>query len=91
MVTGHWEARAFTVTTAAQPGMLYDYSGFPAHTYQAPDARRAHPQEDHLIPLLVAVGAAEGEASACVYHQEDFFGGVTASSFRFGNPGLSGA
>lgn len=51
---------------------------------QAPSARRAHPREDHLIPLLVAVGAAEDEAAACVYHEQDFFGGVTASSFRFG-------
>ena len=216
VVTGHWEEREFTVSTAAKPGMVYDYGGFPPHTYQvvypapgepsvgeralallaaagvparaddrrgydhgtftplvaiypdadvpivqvsiklgydpeahlaagralaplreegvlivgsglsyhnlremgprakdtskrfddwlqatmaaapaertarlkawseAPDARKAHPEEDHLIPLMVAVGAAEGEASACVYHQEDFFGGVTASSFRLG-------
>jgi aromatic ring-opening dioxygenase catalytic subunit (LigB family) len=51
---------------------------------QAPSARRAHPREDHLIPLLVAVGAAEEAAAACIYHEQDFFGGVTASSFRFG-------
>jgi aromatic ring-opening dioxygenase catalytic subunit (LigB family) len=53
---------------------------------QAPSARRAHPREDHLIPLMVAVGAAEDEAAACVYHEQGFFGGVTASSFRFGPP-----
>ncbi len=52
----------------------------------APEARRAHPREDHLIPLMVAVGAAEQEAAACVYHEQDFFGGVTVSSFRFGRP-----
>ena len=51
---------------------------------EAPAARQAHPQEDHLIPLMVAVGAAEGEAASCVYHEEGFFGHVTASSFRFG-------
>ena len=51
---------------------------------QAPSARRAHPREDHLIPLLVAVGAAEEEAATCIYHEQDFFGGVTVSSFRFG-------
>jgi len=55
---------------------------------QAPSARRAHPQADHLIPLMVAVGAAEDEAAACVYHEQDFFGGVTASSFRFGGISL---
>ncbi|SFN09589.1 Aromatic ring-opening dioxygenase, catalytic subunit, LigB family [Pleomorphomonas diazotrophica] len=51
---------------------------------KAPAARAAHPREDHLIPLMVVVGAAEGEAGAVTYHQEDFFGGLTASSFRFG-------
>jgi aromatic ring-opening dioxygenase catalytic subunit (LigB family) len=51
---------------------------------QAPMARAAHPQEDHLIPLMTVVGAAEDEAGATVYHQSDLFGGVTASSFRFG-------
>jgi aromatic ring-opening dioxygenase catalytic subunit (LigB family) len=51
---------------------------------QAPMARAAHPQEDHLIPLMAAVGAAEDEPVALVYHQKNFGGGITASSFRFG-------
>ncbi|HEX8125144.1 MAG TPA: class III extradiol ring-cleavage dioxygenase [Allosphingosinicella sp.] len=51
---------------------------------RAPMARAAHPQEDHLIPLMAAVGAAEEEPVAVVYHQKDFGGGITASSFRFG-------
>jgi len=50
----------------------------------APAARLAHPREDHLVPLMVAVGAAEGESARCVYHEEDFFGGITVSSFMFG-------
>lgn len=50
----------------------------------APSARAAHPREDHLIPLMVAVGAAEEEAGVVTYHQTDFFGGLTVSSFRFG-------
>ena len=50
----------------------------------APLARAAHPEEDHLIPLMAVVGAAENEAGAVVYHQNDLFGGITASSFRFG-------
>ena len=215
VVTAHWEGFAFTLGTAAQPGMLYDYGGFPAHTYevlypapgapelaqrvqglleaaglpvardarrgydhgtfvplavmfpqanvpvlqmslraglnpaehlalgralaplrdegvlivgsglsyhnlrqfgragqapsqafdawlqaamvaappartqallnwtQAPSARASHPREEHLLPLMVAVGAAEADAASCVYHEEHVFGGVTASSFRF--------
>lgn len=53
---------------------------------RAPAARVAHPREDHFIPLLVAAGAAEGEAAERVYHERDFMGGVTASSYRFGLP-----
>ena len=53
---------------------------------KAPAARAAHPREDHLLPLMVAVGAAESETAALVYHQTDFFGGLTVSSFRFGPP-----
>lgn len=215
MISAHWEEAAFTVMTSAAPGMLYDYGGFPAHTYevvypapgdpalaervvalieaaglpaardarrgfdhgafctlapmlpgadvpvvqlslkrgldpaehlalgralgplrdegvlilgsgfsfhnlrlygaagrqpsaafdawlqaalpspegraerlqawaQAPAARLAHPREEHLLPLMVAAGAAEGEAASCSYHETEFLGGVTASSFRFG-------
>src|SRR3546814_10307706 len=38
----------------------------------------------HLIPLMVAAGAAEDEAAACVYHETLAFANITASSFRFG-------
>jgi aromatic ring-opening dioxygenase catalytic subunit (LigB family) len=33
-VSGHWEEADFTVATAAQPPMVYDYYGFPEHTYR---------------------------------------------------------
>lgn len=52
----------------------------------APCARLAHPREDHLLPLMVAVGAAWHDAGVTTYHQTDFSGGITASSFRFGTP-----
>jgi aromatic ring-opening dioxygenase catalytic subunit (LigB family) len=52
---------------------------------RAPLARAAHPEEDHLIPLMAVVGAAENEPGTLVYHQKDLFGGITASSFRFGD------
>jgi aromatic ring-opening dioxygenase catalytic subunit (LigB family) len=50
----------------------------------APAARISHPREDHLIPLMVALGAAADAPATCFYHEENIFGGVTASSFRFG-------
>lgn len=54
----------------------------------APAARVAHPQEDHLLPLMVAVGAAGDDEAVRVYHEDGFFGGVTVSSFRFGQEGV---
>ncbi len=48
----------------------------------APSARLAHPDEDHLIPLMVAVGAEE-EPGVRVYYEDSFFGGLTVSSYRF--------
>ncbi|MGI4777098.1 MAG: DODA-type extradiol aromatic ring-opening family dioxygenase [Janthinobacterium lividum] len=50
----------------------------------APAARLAHPREEHLIPLMVAVGAAEREAGVRIYHEDAFMGGIAVSSFRFG-------
>ncbi len=54
------------------------------HWQYAPAARIAHPREDHLLPLMVAVGAAEHDKAECCYHETHFFGGVVASSFKFG-------
>ncbi len=34
VISGHWEEPAFTAGSAAAPQLIYDYSGFPAHTYQ---------------------------------------------------------
>lgn len=50
----------------------------------APYARVCHAREDHFVPLFTALGAAEGEAAVRVYHDTDLFGGVTASSYKFG-------
>src|SRR5262245_10645657 len=33
VITGHWEADEFTVSTSPHPPMVYDYYGFPEHTY----------------------------------------------------------
>jgi len=33
-ISAHWEAPLPTVGTAANPGMLFDYYGFPEHTYR---------------------------------------------------------
>lgn len=49
----------------------------------APYARVCHAEEDHLVPLFAALGAAEDGKATRVYHEDGIFGGVTASSWRF--------
>jgi len=34
VVSGHWEEARPTVNAGAAPTLLFDYSGFPAHTYR---------------------------------------------------------
>lgn len=52
---------------------------------QAPAARIAHPQEDHLLPLMVALGAAEDETGTLVHHEDPSAIGWTVSGWRFGS------
>jgi aromatic ring-opening dioxygenase catalytic subunit (LigB family) len=34
VISGHWEEPAFTASTAAAPQLIFDYYGFPEHTYR---------------------------------------------------------
>jgi aromatic ring-opening dioxygenase catalytic subunit (LigB family) len=34
VVSGHWETQGFELTASATPPLVYDYYGFPPHTYQ---------------------------------------------------------
>jgi aromatic ring-opening dioxygenase catalytic subunit (LigB family) len=34
VVTAHWESPQFTVASGESPGLIYDYGGFPPHTYE---------------------------------------------------------
>jgi aromatic ring-opening dioxygenase catalytic subunit (LigB family) len=49
----------------------------------APSARAAHPREEHLLPLMVAVGAAGDDMAELAHHEQDFLGGITVSNYRF--------
>ena len=48
----------------------------------APAARSAHPREEHLLPLMVASGAAAEDLGRKVF--TDRVMGATVSAFRFG-------
>ena len=51
----------------------------------APSARICHQNEDHLVPLFVALGAAENEPATRIYHDEgNARMPITVSNYRFG-------
>jgi aromatic ring-opening dioxygenase catalytic subunit (LigB family) len=56
VITGHWEAAQFSVSTAARPPMDYDYSGFPAHTYQLQYPAPGSPALAARVTELLAAG-----------------------------------
>lgn len=51
----------------------------------APGARQAHPREEHLLPLMVAAGAAGRDRGACIYHEDLFWNTGDLSNFMFGD------
>jgi aromatic ring-opening dioxygenase catalytic subunit (LigB family) len=34
LVSAHWQESSFGITSGARPGLIYDYYGFPPHTYE---------------------------------------------------------
>jgi aromatic ring-opening dioxygenase catalytic subunit (LigB family) len=57
MVTAHWVTSEFTVSTNPKPSMLYDYTGFPPHTYELRyDAPGAPEVADEVVRLVEDTG-----------------------------------
>lgn len=50
---------------------------------EAPGGRFSHPREEHLLPLMVAAGAADGDAGRQIY-SEKLGGRMALSGYRFG-------
>ena len=44
VITGHWEALEITVSANPAPGMLFDYFGFPPHTYELSYSAKGDPE-----------------------------------------------
>ncbi|MEI8241148.1 MAG: class III extradiol ring-cleavage dioxygenase [Actinomycetota bacterium] len=44
MITAHWESLEFAIDNGAEPGLIYDYSGFPPHTYELQYPAKGAPQ-----------------------------------------------
>lgn len=57
VISGHWEERQFTVQKNAAPPLLFDYGGFPAHTYELSWPAPGDPAlSDKVQSLLEAAG-----------------------------------
>ncbi|GHC86935.1 DODA-type extradiol aromatic ring-opening family dioxygenase [Novosphingobium pokkalii] len=57
VISGHWEEDAFTASTAATPAMIYDYYGFPPHTYELQFPAPGAPElAERIVDLIKAEG-----------------------------------
>jgi len=70
-----WLRAAMALEPTARADALTQWSSAPA-------ARLAHPREEHLIPLMVATGAADQDAARLAYNKT--FAGLRLSAFHFG-------
>jgi aromatic ring-opening dioxygenase catalytic subunit (LigB family) len=62
VISGHWEEPVFTVASSAKPPLIYDYSGFPPHTYQLKFDAPGSPALAHRVrELLEEAGITSGE------------------------------
>ena len=65
VITGHWEAPGFEVSTSPKPPMDYDYHGFPEHTYRIQYNAPGSPAlAQRVRELLADAGIVAGEDAA---------------------------
>jgi len=74
-VFDEWLGEAATAAPAAREAALRRWA-------EAPCGRACHPREEHLLPLMVAAGAAGDDVGRRDFR--DVIGGKTISAFRFG-------
>ncbi len=70
-----WLTETLALGSEARNAALIDWA-------KAPGAKASHPREEHLAPVFVATGAAEGQAGRCVY--TDTVLGAAVSAYQFG-------
>jgi 4,5-DOPA dioxygenase extradiol len=58
---------------------------------RAPHALRAHPTEEHFLPLLVALGASDAEDEVDVIEGGMTYGVLSMESYAFGSPAANGS
>lgn len=62
VVSAHWEAAVPTVTSASSPPLIYDYSGFPPHTYELTWPAPGSPDLAARVQSLLANAGVDSRA-----------------------------
>lgn len=62
--SAHWEASKVTITAAEQPGLLYDYSGFPAESYRIQYPAPGAPALANKVAETLQHAGIEGQLDA---------------------------
>jgi aromatic ring-opening dioxygenase catalytic subunit (LigB family) len=70
-----WLSNAISAPSGERENLL-------SHWHEAPGARACHPRSEHLIPLMVAAGAAGADAGHRSYHE--ILLGKAVSAYQFG-------
>jgi 4,5-DOPA dioxygenase extradiol len=63
--------------------IAHDVDSLVAWREQAPEAARAHPSDEHFLPLFVALGAAAGDAKVGRFVEGFEAGALAMDSYRF--------
>jgi aromatic ring-opening dioxygenase catalytic subunit (LigB family) len=64
VISGHWEESSFTTSAAAAPELIFDYSGFPEHTYQLTWPAPGYPELAARVTDLLAKAGLPTAASS---------------------------
>lgn len=68
MVSAHWQTAQFSVTSGTNPELIYDYYGFPAHTYQLTYPAPGSPElAEQVVGLLKQAGLSGQQDSTRGY------------------------
>jgi len=65
VLSGHWEEQAFTASAAAEPKLIFDYSGFPEETYRLTWPAPGDPElARRVAAMLEAAGLPAGVSAS---------------------------
>ena len=64
IISAHWQKSEFSITTNTQPDLIYDYQGFPEHTYQLTYPAAGAPALSERISKLLTDEGLSNEQDA---------------------------